>query len=143
MPGPLRIIRQQSPNRTVRKEIEKRVAELLTDEQKKVYEKEQKLRDKFRSEATADALIESLQPRLGMTEEQRAEIKAKIAPWVDRSNLHTMYYFSGNNYYPDIPEHLLSQHWTKIRWLAYRGLQKHLFTEENFNDGQAPIVIKQ
>ncbi len=126
----------------VKTQIEKRIAELLTDQQKQAYEKEKQLRAKFRSEAIADALLESLHARLGLTDQQRQEIKAKVSPWAKRMNIHTMYYFSGNNYFPDIPEHLLSA-LDKDQMEAYRGLRRHLFTDENFNDGQAPIVIKQ
>ncbi len=128
---------------TVKARIDEKISQLLSEEQRDAYEKEKELRDKFRNEATADALIESLQPRLGMTDQQREQIKAKIVPWAARMELHTMYYFSGNNYYPDLPEHLLSPVLDKHQMAAYRGLQRHLFTDENFNDGNPPIVIKQ
>lgn len=140
---PAAVNQRQNTKKGVRIRIDERIAKLLTDQQHALYEKEREARDKFRSEAVADALIESLHPRLGLTEEQRAEIKKKITPWAQRLKLHTMYYFSGNNYYPNIPEHYLSPILTKEQMLAYRGLQRHLFTDENFNDGNVPIVIKQ
>lgn len=127
----------------VKAKIDARLVDFLTEEQKAAYEKEKELRHQFRNEATADAFIESLQPRLGMTEQQREEIKARVVPWASRQDLHTMYYFSGNNYYPDLPEHLLSPTLDKEQMAAFRGLQKHLFTRDNVNDGNPPIVVKQ
>ncbi len=128
---------------SVKQQVDKEIAKLLNDEQKKVFSEEKQRREQFRAAATADAIIASLQERLGMTEDQREAIKAKLVPWAESMNLHTMYYFSGNNYYPNVPEHLLSPHLDADQMAAYRGLQKHLFTDENFNDGNAPIVIKQ
>jgi hypothetical protein len=142
-PAGNRVREMTSSKGRVKTIIDDQIAKVLTDEQLKVYEQEKELRARFRNEAIADALLESLQPRLGMTEDQRAEIKSKLVPWAAKSNLNTMHYFSGNNYYPAIPEHFLSQCLDEDQMTAYRSLQKHLFTEENFDDGHAPIVIKQ
>jgi hypothetical protein len=128
---------------TTKQQVDQGIEELLTEEQREVFAAEKERREQFRAAASADAIIASLQERLGMTEDQREAIKGKLVPWAKNMNLHMMYYFSGNNYYPNVPEHLLSPHLDADQMTAYRGLQKHLFTDENFNDGNAPIVIKQ
>jgi hypothetical protein len=128
---------------TTKQQVDQGIEELLTDEQRTAFAEEKERREQFRAAATADAIIASLQERLGMSEDQREAIKTKLVPWAKSMNLHMLHYFSGNNYYPNVPEHLLSPHLDDDQMTAYRGLQKHLFTDENFHDGNAPIVIKQ
>ena len=134
------------PKANVKKAVEQHIDGLLTEQQKEQYAEAKQRRLDFRTDAIADALIESLQDRLGMTDDQRKAIKEKILPWVAKQNIQTMHYFSGNNYYPEIPTHLLSKDLSKDQLAAYRSLQPsctYMFTDDNFNDGQAPIVIKQ
>ncbi|MGB7343317.1 MAG: hypothetical protein WBD20_03835 [Pirellulaceae bacterium] len=133
-----RAVRKQN----LQKKVDEELANVLTDQQKKTLESEEKKSKEFRDSAVADALIESLQDRLDMTEKQRTEIKEKILPWVARSDLVVIHYFNGNNYYPDIPIHLLGALSDEQR-KAYLSLQRHTWTHDNFNDGNVPIVIEE
>lgn len=140
-------VRPQQPRVVKKQNVQKRIdAELvgiLNEEQKVQYEKELKKRAAFRNEATAEALIETLQDRLDLSDEQRVTIKEKMIPWVARNkNLITIHYFSGNNYYPEIPIHLLAA-LTDEQRKTYQGLQRYLFNDENFQDGNEPIVIEE
>ncbi|QDT08864.1 hypothetical protein [Planctomycetes bacterium K23_9] len=126
----------------LKKIVDEQLVAVLDDDQKKQLKTEQEESAQFRHAATADALLESLQDRLDMTAEQRTAIKEKILPWVSRSDLVVVHYFNGNNYYPDIPLHLLTA-LTPDQRKAYQGLQRHLFTHDNFNDGNEPIVIEE
>ena len=140
-------VRPQQPQvikkQNVQKRIDTELLSLLDEEQKAQYEKELKQRAAFRADATAEALIETLQDRLDLTDEQRAKMKEKMIPWVARQkNLITTYYFNGNNYFPDIPLHLLAA-LTDEQRKAYQGMQRHLFNDDNFQDGNDPIVIEE
>ncbi|NND97545.1 MAG: hypothetical protein HKN47_09485 [Pirellulaceae bacterium] len=134
--------RQVVQKQNLQAEVDKALVAVLDDGQRAEYEVEKQARIDFRNRATADALIESLQDRLDLTAEQRTAIKTKIVPWVASNDLITMHYFTSNNYYPDIPIHLLTALNDEQR-KAYLGLTRHLFTAANFQDGNAPIVIEE
>ena len=137
-PQQAQVVKKQN----VKKRINDELLGLLNDDQKAAFDKELKKRNEFRSSATADALIETLQDRLDLTDEQRSKIKEKLLPWVKRNpNLITMYYF-GNGQYPEIPIHLLAALTNEQRKI-YQGLQRYLYTDDNFHNGNQPIVIKE
>ena len=115
---------------------------ILDDDQRAVFAKEKEQRDQFRNESIAEALVESLHERLDMTEQQREQISKKLIPWVAKRDIVVMYYFGGNNNYPDIPIHFLDSLPNEQKEI-YRGLQKHLFTMGEFRDGNVPIVIER
>ena len=134
-----RVVKKQN----VQKRIDTELLKLLDEKQKAQYQKELEQREAFRADANTDALIESLQDRLDLTDEQRTKIKEKMIPWVKRNkNLITIHYFSGNNYYPEIPLHMLAALTDEQRKI-YQGMQRHLFNDENFQDGNDPIVIEE
>ena len=119
--------------KNIQKEVDRQLVGLLDAEQKAKYEKEKEKRLAFRNEATTEALIESLQERLDITDEQREKLKKKILPWASRQgDMVLTMYFSGNNYFPQIPIHLLDA-LTDEQREAYQGLQRYLFTSDNFN----------
>ena len=126
----------------IQKHLDEHFDSFLTDEQKESYEEHKESAAKFRAESTASALVETLQHRLALTDEQRKEIEEKIFDWVSKQDLRVEIYFSNNNYYPEIPQQYLKC-LNKDQLRIYRGLQRYLFTDENFHDGQLPIVIKQ
>lgn len=140
-------VRPQQPRVVKKQNVQKRIDEellgVLNEKQKAEYQKELKQRAAFRNEAIAEALIEALQDRLDLTDKQRVKMKEKMIPWVARNkNLITIHYFSSNNYYPEIPMHLLAA-LTDEQRKAYQGLQRYLFNDENFQDGNEPIVIEE
>jgi hypothetical protein len=132
-----RVVRKQN----LTKSVDDALLAVLTDDQKEQLAAEQKKADDFRNAATADALIEALQPRLDMSDEQRAEIKKRILPWVSRSDIVVTYYFNGNNYYPQIPMHLLDSLNAEQKQI-YQGLRCHLWMQGQVNDGNQQIVIE-
>lgn len=131
------------PNVTLKQALKTEIDRLLTDEQKRRYEAEARSRDEFRAEATAAAIVETLHERLALTDEQATEIQKSIQAWAARTGLEMMPYFSNNQYYPSVPEHLLKPHLNKQQLKLYRALSRHLFTAESFNDGQPQIVIER
>jgi hypothetical protein len=136
-PQQRRVVRKQN----MTKKVDAALLDVLNEDQKERLDEETKAADDFRSSATADALIEALQPRLDMSDEQRVEIKKKMLPWVSRSDIVVTYYFNGNNYYPQIPMHLLDALNAEQKQI-YQGLRCHLWTHGQVNDGNQPIVIE-
>ena len=138
---------KREPNRPIQpkliqQRVDAKLLEVLTPKQSEVFEAARKKRIEFRNRAIAEALIETLQDPLDLTDEQRVELVTKIMPWVEKSNLVTVHYFQGQNYYPEIPIYLLDA-LSEKQLKVYQGLQRYLFNADNFNDGNAPIVIEE
>lgn len=135
-------VRQAVSLSKVKNHVSTKLTELLTPEQKELFEAEHKRRLDFRHDATAEALVESIQRPLDLSDEQRAKIKEKLIPWVATKNLQMSQYFMGQDYYPQLPLHLLDALTDKQK-KVYLGLQRYQFTADNFRDGNPPIVIEE
>ena len=124
------------------KKVHDSLKSILDEQQQAVFVAEVKKRDQFRAEATTAALVEALHERLDLTEEQCEQIEKRIVHWVGAQDLVVKHFFSGNNYYPNIPVHMLDA-LTKEQKTLYNSLQKHLFTLDNFHDGNDPILVEK
>ena len=136
-------VSRANPNVALKQALKNEIDRLLTDDQKRRYESEVRSRDQFRAEATAAAVVETLHERLALTAEQAEEIQESIQVWAAKTGLEMMPYFSNQQFYPNVPEHLLKPHLNEQQLKLYRSLSRHLFTAESFNDGQPHIVIER
>ncbi|TWU00772.1 hypothetical protein [Stieleria varia] len=125
----------------VRSTIDEAITGILTQEQEKLLDDERLAAERFQHEATADAVIECLSTQLNVRDEQREPLKTKLIPWLKNRDMMMSPYFSGNQYVPSIPSHLLDG-LDKEQLKIYGGLQQVSFSSESFNNGETPIVIK-
>ena len=137
---PVQVRVQQSVN--LQKQIDEALIAVLTDEQKEAYEIERQKRLEFRNRATANALIEKLNERLDLSDQQRKDMLEALMPWVAQRDLITIHYFSQVNYFPEISPSAIALLNEKQR-KTYFSLQRVLFTSDQMHDGNPAILIKE
>ena len=129
---------------SVRAKVVEHIESFLDEKQKKDYTKAREQREESLAMTMASAMVESLDSRLAFTDEQRKQLKTDMLPWMKKNmNVRVDMFFNGNDYYPDIPTAYLKS-LTAEQKQVFSGLQRYMWTDdENFQDGQEPIVIKR
>jgi hypothetical protein len=107
-----------------RKSLHTQFNELLTPEQRKVYEDELAARDAFKRHTAAEVLVAALDDALHLKPEQRQPLSEALEKWPGKENLLTTYYFRDEGYLPVIPDALLAEHLTPQQLSLYRQTPK-------------------
>ncbi len=96
--------------RQAQRAFEKEVDAILTEEQKRMYAEEKRLRDEFYVDTTALGCIILLSRHLSLDEQQRIAILQSLKEWPGISSLDLTQYHNAPQYLPNLPEHELSKH---------------------------------
>lgn len=123
--------------------LDQTIEEVLTEEQRVVFAAAKRSREKFRDQAAADVLLECLQQRLWLSDEQCEAIREELVSWVAGKQLAASTYITNTNYLPGIPERLLSPHLSEDQMNAFSRVQKVTFSGNQLNRGQPQPLIEK
>ena len=109
----------------MKKVIEAAVREQLNEEQLKAFDKELDAARKFQYKAHAGILTSVLDRHLFLSGQQREKLQTAIFEWLYKSkkDLYWQFYLQNNNYIPQFPSKLLTEHLTEAQQTALKGMQ--------------------
>ena len=109
----------------MKKVIEAAVREQLNEEQLKAFDKELDAARKFQYKAHAGILTSVLDRHPFLSGQQREKLQTAIFEWLYKSkkDLYWQFYLQNNNYIPQFPSKLLTEHLTEAQQTALKGMQ--------------------
>ncbi len=109
----------------MKKVIESAIREELNEEQLKAYDKELDAARRFQCKAHAGILTSVLDRHLFLSAEQHAKLQTAIFDWLYKSkkDLYWQFYLQNNNYIPQFPSKVLTEHLTEAQRTALKGMQ--------------------
>lgn len=113
--------RIESATSEYRTSLRKKFRNLLTPEQRQVYDEELAARDDFKRQADAEALVNLLDEALDLTPEQCEGLTTTLKEWPDKDRFYIGHFFQRQGYLPVIPEELLAKHLTPEQVSLYRN----------------------
>lgn len=86
--------------------IDEAIRELLTENQRREFDREVESRHAFRCQATANALVASMDSRLFLSRVQRIGLAEEIVNWMKKSDVQPawQFYFQSSDVLPNIPK---------------------------------------
>ena len=109
----------------MKKAIDAAIRDELNEEQLQAYDKELDAARKFQYEAHAGILTSVLDRHLFLSGQQREKLQTAIFEWLYKSkkDLYWQFYLQNNNYIPQFPSKLLTEHLTEAQQTALKGMQ--------------------
>lgn len=116
---------QPDPRRIIREALAKALQETLTSEQMAKYTEEATQRTALRKRAAVLSVVARLDATLCLTADQRDKISASISSgWQEKWEQWLMISMYGDQYFPNVPDQLVSAHLNADQKSVWTGIQK-------------------
>lgn len=117
---------QSEPWDAVRNELDKAIAEHLTEDQLALYKQDARDRREFRRQAAATNLVSAIDKQLSLTEEQRDAVHASLLKsWQESWEVAVRGLLQSPQYLPQLPDKLIVPHLNANQKSVWKAAQRH------------------
>lgn len=118
--------------RSIKAEIDKKIKELITEEQVKQLEAESKAKDEFRTQAMADLTVSLLERQMYLKDEQIEQLRKSLNGKINRqAGWHV--FLNNRQYLPTIPQKALSEVLNENQLKLIRQMHQNDFLGNEMN----------
>ncbi len=110
--APRQVLQPKDVVRSGMLKVDDSISELLTKEQRKVFDAEIEARKEYRCQAKGDMLLAILDRHVYLTEVQSETLRPALIEWLKKEDpdYYWSFYFQNTSYLPNVPQRILAEH---------------------------------